>query len=152
LFGNCTSDFSFPPPILSWYINSQKADASLLQPSQETTFDAYGFKLYQRSLEIRFRIDNKINPFIIDNKIHMKCVAQLPKMPSQIREKNHILFVSSWDDLRNQKLINWRNSGELLSIASSLHFHFHSLLACGYAIKIDSCTLKKILNIYIFLI
>ena len=98
---------------MSWYINEQKADPSLLQPSQETIFDAYGFKLYQRSLEIRFRIDKRINPFITDGKIHMKCVAQMRQMPSQLRESNHILYVSSWDDLRNQKLINWRSSGEL---------------------------------------
>jgi hypothetical protein len=113
LFGNCTSDYSFPPPMMAWYINDQKADPSLLQPSQETTHDAYGFKLYQRSLEIRFRIDRRVNPFITDSKIHMKCVSQLRQMASQLRESNHILFVSSWDDLRNQKLINWRsNSGE----------------------------------------
>lgn len=113
LFGNCTSDFSFPPPIMSWYINEQKADPSLLQPSQETVYDAYGYKLYQRSLEIRFRIDKRINPFITDGKLHMKCVAQMRQMPSQLRESNHILYVSSMDDLRNQKLINWRSSGEL---------------------------------------
>jgi len=137
LFGNCTSDFSFPPPILSWYINEQKvgldteivcvcvhnvpllplsfhsqADSNLLQPFQENTVDAFGFKLHQRSLEIRFRIDKRVNPFITDGKVHMKCVAQIRQMPSQIRESNHIFYVSSWDDLRNQKLINWKNSGE----------------------------------------
>jgi hypothetical protein len=115
LFGNCTSDFSFPPPIMSWYINDQKADANLLQPFQETTFDAYGFKLYQRSLEIRFRIDRRgsSSPFIGDGKVHMKCVSQIRQLPTQIRESNHIFFVSSLDDLRNQKLINWKsNSGE----------------------------------------
>lgn len=113
LFGNCTSDFSFPPPIMSWYINEQKADPILLQPSHETTVDAYGFKLYQRSLEIRFRIDKRINPFITDGRIHMKCVAQMRQMASQLREANHLLYVLSWEDLRNQKLINWRNSGEI---------------------------------------
>lgn len=116
LFGNCTSDFSFPPPLLAWYINDQKADSNLLQPFQESTIDAYGFKLHQRSLEIRFRIDKKINPFITDGKVHMKCVAQIRKIPSQIRESNHMFFVSSWDDLRNQKLINWKNAGENIFI------------------------------------
>lgn len=115
LFGNCTSDFSFPPPTLAWYINEQKADSNLLQPFQESTIEAYGFKLHQRSLEIRFRIDKKINPFITDGKVHMKCVAQIRKMPSQIRESNHIFYVSSLDDLKNQKLINWKNSGKYFS-------------------------------------
>lgn len=78
----------------------------------ESTLDAYGFKLHQRSLEIRFRIDKKINPFITDGKVHMKCVAQIRHMAAQMRESNHIFYVSSWDDLRNQKLINWKNSGE----------------------------------------
>ncbi|XP_070502821.1 uncharacterized protein [Chironomus tepperi] len=129
LFGNCTSDFSFPPPIMSWYINEQKADPSLLQPSQETIFDAYGFKLYQRSLEIRFRIDKRINPFITDGKIHMKCVAQMRQMPSQLRESNHILYVSSWDDLRNQKLINWKSSASQLQSLKNV-FLILSIIIC----------------------
>lgn len=120
LFGNCTSDFSYPPPMLAWYINDQKAEQDHLQPFQESTLDAYGFRLYQRSLEIRFRIDKKINPFITDGKVHMRCVAQIRKLPAQIRESNHIFYVSSWDDLRNQKLINWKSSGEshLMEISS----------------------------------
>ncbi|CRK89280.1 CLUMA_CG003039, isoform A [Clunio marinus] len=119
LFGNCTSDFSFPPPYLAWYINDQKADMALLQPFHESTIEAYGFKLHQRSLEIRFRIDKKINPFITDGKVHMKCVSQIPHIASQMRESNHIFYVSSWDELRNQKLINWKNSATFLKFESS---------------------------------
>ena len=110
LFGNCTSDYSFPPPILAWYINDNKAAQELLQPFQESTIDAYGFKLHQRSLEIRFRIDKQINP-LIDGRVQMRCVAQIRKLPAQIRESNHIFYVSSWDTSNNQKLINWKNSG-----------------------------------------
>jgi hypothetical protein len=124
LFGNCTSDFSFPPPNLAWYINDQKADINLLQPFHESTYEAYGFKLYQRSLEIRFRIDKKINPFITDGKVHMRCVAQLRQMASQIRESNHIFYVSSWDVQQNQKLINWKNSGRIKCLQAS-----HSLVS-----------------------
>jgi hypothetical protein len=113
LFGNCTSDFSSPPPNLAWYINDNKAAQELLQPFQESTIDAYGFKLHQRSLEIRFRIDKQINPFITDGKVHMRCVAQIRNLPLQIRESNHIFYVSSWDVSNNQKLINWKNSGKL---------------------------------------
>lgn len=122
LFGNCTSDFSFPPPTLAWYINDQLADSNLLQPFQETTVEAYGFKLHQRSLEIRFRIDKKMNPFITDGKVHMKCVSQIRHMASQTRESNHIFYVSSWDELRNQKLINWRNSGRI-TLNNTLLYH-----------------------------
>jgi hypothetical protein len=113
LFGNCTSDFSSPPPMLAWYINDQKADISLLQPFMESTLDGFGFKLYQRSLEIRFRIDKRINPFITDGKVHMKCVAQIRKLPSQIREANHIFYVATQDSLKNSMLMtHWKNSGE----------------------------------------
>mgnify|MGYP007092096225 CR=1 FL=1 len=126
LFGNCTSDFSYPPPILAWYINEQKADADLLQPFQESTVEAYGFKLHQRSLEIRFRIDKRINPFVSnDGKVHMRCVAQIKHMPNFVRESNHIFYVSSLGldaELRNQKLINWKNSGEALLLLNSFGF------------------------------
>jgi hypothetical protein len=111
LFGNCTSDYSYPPPMLAWYINDNKASPESLQPFQESTIDAYGFKMHQRSLEIRFRIDKQMNPFITDGKVYMRCVAQIKNMPAQMRESNHIFYVSSWE-LRNQKLINWKNSGE----------------------------------------
>jgi hypothetical protein len=111
LFGNCTSDYSYPPPMLAWYINDNKASPESLQPFQESTIDAYGFKMHQRSLEIRFRIDKQMNPFITDGKVYMRCVAQIKNMPTQMRESNHIFYVSSWE-LRNQKLINWKNSGE----------------------------------------
>lgn len=115
LFGNCTSDYSFPPPILAWYINGQEADSHLLQPYQESAIEGFGFKLLQRSLEIRFRIDKMINPFAIDGladgKVHMKCVTQIWKIPSHNRESSHIFYVSSLNELKNQKLINWKNSG-----------------------------------------
>ncbi|KAG5671332.1 hypothetical protein PVAND_001535 [Polypedilum vanderplanki] len=139
LFGNCTSDFSYPPPIMSWYINDQKADPSLLQPNQETTHDAYGFKLYQRSLEIRFRIDRRNHPFITDSKIHMKCVSQLRQMASQLRESNHILYVSSWDDLRNQKLINWRgNSASQLQSEQNVFLLLLPILLSSIIICVSS--------------
>ena len=114
LFGNCTSDYSFPPTVLTWFINENNADPEFLQPFHESTIDAYGFKMVQRSLEIRFRIDKQLNPFITDGKVYMKCVAQIKHMPTQMRESNHIFYVSSWE-MRNQKLINWKNSGKALS-------------------------------------
>lgn len=99
----------------------------MLQPYHESTIEAYGFKLLQRSLEIRFRVDKEINPFIGDGKVHVKCVAQIPKIPLQIRESNRMFYVSSWDELRNQKLINWKNSGKDLWLYNFMEFSlFHS--------------------------
>lgn len=51
----------------------------------------------------------------------MKCVSQIMELPSQIRVSNHDFFVSSLDDLRNQKLINWKNSGERQITLKSLY-------------------------------
>lgn len=112
LFGNCTSDYSSPPPNLAWYINGMKAEAHLLQPFQESTIEAYGFKLLQRSLEIRFRVDKNINPFITDSRVHMKCVAQLRHMAAHMRESHQMFFISSLEDQRNQKYYQYKNSGE----------------------------------------
>ena len=94
----------------------KQAPTDLLQPVHENTIEAYGFDLSYRSLEIRFRIDKTRFEFINTGKIHMKCVSQIMELPSQIRVSNHDFFVSSLDDLRNQKLINWKNSGERYNI------------------------------------
>ncbi|CAO1440882.1 unnamed protein product [Diamesa hyperborea] len=112
LFGNCTSDLSSPKPNLAWYINNEKAPTDLLQPVHENKIEAYGFDLSYRSLEIRFRIDKTRFEFINTGKIHMKCVSQIMELPSQIRVSNYDFFVSSLDELRNQKLTNRQNSGE----------------------------------------
>jgi hypothetical protein len=111
LFGNCTSAFSFPPPNLAWYINSEKADSSFLQPFHEEIIDAYGFKMYQRSLEIRFRIDERTIPYI-NEKVTIRCVSQMKGLPSETRESAQIFTVATEPELKNQKLIKWNNSGE----------------------------------------
>lgn len=136
MFGNCTSDMSSPKPSLAWYINNEKviewkmlylilcvlnlkflfelsqAPTDLLQPVHENIIDAYGFELSYRSLEIRFRIDKTRFEFMNTGKIHMKCVSQIMELPSQIRVSNHDFLVSLMDNSRNQKLTNWKNSGE----------------------------------------
>lgn len=106
---------------MSWYLNEQKADPSFVESTSEASLDAFGFKLYQRSLEIRFRIDKKIYPLLnAENKLQMKCVAQMRLAPTRLMESIHILHVSS-ADIRNQMLINWKNSGEF-SFYSKLFF------------------------------
>lgn len=111
--GNCTSDFSFPPPILTWYINDKKADNAYLQPFQESTVDAYGFRLYQRSLEIRYRIDNQFYASSNLNReveVSMRCVAQLQKLPSIARDTRVVFTVYSNDI--DPKIQRWGSSGE----------------------------------------
>lgn len=103
------------------YLIIIQAPTDLLQPVHENTIEAYGFDLSYRSLEIRFRIDKTRFEFINTGKIHMKCVSQIMELPSQIRVSNHDFFVSSLDDLRNQKLINWKNSGERQITLKSLY-------------------------------
>lgn len=113
LTGNCTSDFSFPPPILTWYINDKKADNAYLQPFQENTVDAYGFRIYQRSLEIRYRIDNQFYASSNLNReveVSMRCVAQLQKLPSIARDTRVVFSVYSNDI--DPKIQRWGSSGE----------------------------------------
>lgn len=114
VFGNCTSDFSYPAPIMSWYLNEQKADPSFVYPSPETTMDGFGMKMYRRSLEIRFRIDKSMYPMLtVDGKIVMKCVAHIRQLPTRLMESRHTLQILTAKDIKNQMLINWKNSGEL---------------------------------------
>lgn len=76
--------------------------------------DGFGMKMYRRSLEIRFRIDKKIYPLLnTDGKILMKCVAHIRQLPTRMMESKHILQVLTAKDIKNQMLINWKNSGEL---------------------------------------
>lgn len=71
-------------------------------------------KMYRRSLEIRFRIDKRVYPQLsADGKLQMKCVAQIRQLPTRLMESNHILQVLTARDIKNQMLINWKNSGEL---------------------------------------
>lgn len=43
----------------------------------------------------------------------MKCLAKIEQFPAATREKTTKVFIMSADDLlNNQKLINWRSSGE----------------------------------------
>lgn len=100
---------------MSWYLNDQKADPSFVESTSEASLDAFGFKLYQRSLEIRFRIDKRVLQLLnADQKLQMKCVAQMRLAPTRLMESIHVLHVST-TDIRNQMLINWKNSGETQS-------------------------------------
>lgn len=114
LFGNCTSDFSYPPSIMSWYINDQKADSHLLQPYHEQVIAAYGLNLTQRSLEIRLRVDKRIDSLVSNSgRVKMQCLSQIRQMPTLIREAEHTFAVQPLYET-HLKLINWKNSGELL--------------------------------------
>lgn len=98
---------------MSWYLNDQKADPSFVELKPETTMDGFGMKMYRRSLEIRFSIDAKIYPLLLpDGKLTMKCVAQIRQLPTRMMESNHLLQVLAAKDIKNQMLINWKNSGE----------------------------------------
>lgn len=40
-------------------------------------------------------------------------MAKIDRFPSLTREKVHEIYIVSTDDLTNQKLVNWRNSGKI---------------------------------------
>lgn len=100
---------------MSWYINDQKADSLLLQPYHEQVVVAYGLNLTQRSLEIRLRVDNRIDSLISNSgRVSMKCISQIRQMPTLIREAEHTFAVQPLYET-HLKLINWKNSGENLT-------------------------------------
>lgn len=89
-----------------------QASPDYLQSPHETTINTDGFILRSRSVEIRFRID-KTRSAKSQGIMKMKCLAKIEQFPTATREKTTKVFIMSANDfLNNQKLINWRNSGE----------------------------------------
>jgi hypothetical protein len=72
---------------------------------------ADGFDLRYRSIEIRFYVDESILGDV-HGKVKLKCVARLENFPKLIREQVTYIYVPSMEELRNQKLTYWKNSGE----------------------------------------
>jgi hypothetical protein len=91
-----------------FYVGPQ-APSQFLQPLEETSVEAGGFNLRYRIVEIRFHIDEMI---LGDEhgKVKLKCVAVVENFPRLVREDVEYIYVPSMEELRNQKLINWRNS------------------------------------------
>ncbi|XP_041774746.1 uncharacterized protein LOC121594927 isoform X2 [Anopheles merus] len=113
---NCSSDMSSPPARLYWYINDRNVPSDYLQPQHESTVENDGFQLRQRTLEIRFYIDEK-RLGKLKGKLVLKCLARIDAIPQATRESTQIIYIPTTDELRNQKLINWRGSD-----ASSLQY------------------------------
>lgn len=99
-----------------------------LQPLQETTFYSEdGFVLRYRSREIRFHIDKARFGGNSRNSMKLTCYSKLEGLPHYVRETSIVVAIRSTDSLRNQKLINWRNSGEL-NIIKYLFYIFTSYI------------------------
>lgn len=88
---------------------SQKVPSDYLQPQHESTVENDGFQLRQRTLEIRFYIDEK-RLGKLKGKLVLKCLARIDAIPQATRESTQIIYIPTTDELRNQKLINWRGS------------------------------------------
>ncbi|XP_058127030.1 uncharacterized protein LOC131290910 [Anopheles ziemanni] len=106
---NCSSDMSSPPARLYWFINDRNVPSDYLQPPHETTVENDGFLLRYRTLEIRFYIDEK-RLGKLKGKLALKCLARIDSIPQATRESTQIIYIPTTDELRNQKLINWRGS------------------------------------------
>ncbi|XP_065082408.1 uncharacterized protein LOC135704818 [Ochlerotatus camptorhynchus] len=115
---NCSSDMSSPPARLYWFIDERIVPSDYLQPQQETTIENDGFILRYRTLEIRFHID-ETRLGKIKGKLTLRCLARIDAFPSWSRETTQVVYIPMTDELRNQKLINWR------SAAQSLHHRSH---------------------------
>lgn len=99
---------------MSWYINDQKADQSLLQPYHELKIESNGLNLTKRSLEIRFSLSKEFVPTISNNRrVNIKCIVQIRQLPTQIREAEHTFYVKpAYEPHKLEQIINWKNSGE----------------------------------------
>ncbi|XP_063704183.1 uncharacterized protein LOC134833697 [Culicoides brevitarsis] len=107
---NCTSDISFPPAVVNWYINDMKVPNDWVQAQREQITETDGFRLYSRSVELRFRLYKNI--FGENNsRVKLKCVAHIREVPKAIKESVATIHVPSMDELTNQKLITWRSGG-----------------------------------------
>ncbi|XP_062545343.1 uncharacterized protein LOC134211945 [Armigeres subalbatus] len=121
---NCSSDMSSPPARLYWFINDRIVPSDYLQPQQETTIENDGFILRYRTLEIRFHID-EARLGKIKGKLVLKCLARIDAFPQGTRETTQVVYIPMTDELRNQKLINWRNGAHSLHHESQLHSKHH---------------------------
>lgn len=113
-----------------WYnfflFSLSQASPDYLQPPHETTINTDGFILRSRSVEIRFRID-KTRLAKSQGIMKMKCLAKIEQFPAATREKTTKVFIMSANDfLNNQKLINWRSSGEYFFLFTSSSTHIRS--------------------------
>lgn len=99
---------------MSWYINDNKADSSLLQPYHELKIESNGLNLTKRSLEIRFTLNKEIVPIISNNRrVNIKCIVQIRQLPTQIREAEHTFYIKpAYEPHKLEQIINWKNSGE----------------------------------------
>lgn len=94
---------------------------------QEQVIDSDGFRLYARSLEVKFELQRV---FFNENsaRVKLKCVSLVREMSSAIKESVVTIYVPSMDQLSNQKLINWRSDGKhktllTLSVWRFLYLH-----------------------------
>lgn len=70
-----------------------------------------GLRLYSRSLVLQFRLDFTLL-FHGDARIKLKCVAKVNGVPLADKESIVSIYIPSIDQLNNEKLTNWKNSGE----------------------------------------
>lgn len=83
-----------------------------VQVQREQISVADGFRVFSRSLELRFRLFRKL--FDENNsRIKLKCVAHIREVPKAIRESVATIHVPSMDELTNQKLITWNAAGKV---------------------------------------
>ncbi|KAL9695266.1 hypothetical protein quinque_014551 [Culex quinquefasciatus] len=140
---NCSSDMSSPPAKLYWFINDRIVPSDFLQPQQETTIDNDGFTLRYRTLEIRFHID-EVRLGKIKGKLALKCLARIDAIPQGTRESTQIIYIPMTDELRNQKLINWRSGGSSLHHGKTTHRQTYVVLVLTAALCLALASLHRL--------
>lgn len=87
-----------------------QAPYEYLVPQTEQVVQVDGLRLHSKSLVLRFHLDFS---FFIngDSRVKLKCVAKVNEVSNEIKESLVTIYIPAMDELNNQKLINWKNSG-----------------------------------------
>lgn len=123
--GNCTSDKSYPPAYLEWYINGNKVENWQLLEYQDTA-DNSSETLRPSTLGVSFQAD--YNHFSgKGNTMHLKCVAKVKDIVRQA------YFISNLADLEEKDAQGLRGSSG--SIYSNVGRYYYVLVVIYFSVK-----------------
>lgn len=80
-----------------------------MQPRHETTIQSDEFRLRYQSLVLQFTIAK--NMLVHGKELSIKCLAVIEQFPFLNRKTVREIYILSTDDVANQKLVNWKSSG-----------------------------------------
>lgn len=83
----------------------------------EIQFDISDLKIHFRTMEIRFRLNNKNNGSVHTaysrGQLFLKCIANIESIPNVKRQTSEFVYIRS-DEMSNLRLINFESSSEYM--------------------------------------